>query len=39
MSLTSIQAAEAQVEQQQRIANSHLGVFGQQSVSQVKQVS
>ena len=33
------QAAEAQVEQQQRVANSHLGVFGQQAVSEVKQAS
>ncbi len=31
-------AAEAKVEQQQRTANSHLGVFGQQAVSEVKQV-
>jgi hypothetical protein len=27
------------VEQQQRTANAHLGVFGQQAVSEVKQAS
>ena len=34
-----MQAAEAQVEQQQKTANAHLGLFGQQAVSDVKQVS
>ncbi len=36
--MTCMQAAEAQVEQQQKTANAHLGLFGQQAVSDVKQV-